>query len=326
MKAATLLTLILILDDKIVDVVCPVDGFKFKATLVGYHPPWGGIDRDFCAQAVRHVPLDLKVWVCPSCYFTGFKSDFDEKLPVEAIKAISGNLKPVSEIQKKAAQEKISAACRFDLLAQTRTIRGAKPEEIGKAYLSGSWVVRQKGAFFPAGFEEFEELYSRRGLAKSPLDMKNQNKSEVDLKAAAKLEAELKTKPPAGLSLMLSRYLALYLYRRHGENVKALEWIKILEETKGENSVIDQGVRLARESIEEERRFQRRALEQFKKAAGLADKAQAEIEYMIGELHRRLGENEPASEWYQKAIDREGKEELKEIVKLAREQKALLGK
>ena len=104
--------------------------------------------------------------------------------------------------------------------------------------------------------------------------------------------------------------------RKHGENARALRWIELLEAARGENSVIDQGVQTARKSIDEERAFQRKAVELFEKA-----EAKPDIEYMAGELHRRLGNAEAAAAWFDKAIARNSG-----ISKLAKEQKALLNK
>lgn len=307
-------------DDKLVDVVCPVDGTKFKAVSVGYHPSWGGIDRDFCAHAVKGCPLELKVWVCPTCYFAGFKPDFEAKTkpPADLVK----NLKPLTPIAKNADQKKIPGSTKLDLLAQVRAARGDPPQEVAKAYLYASWVVRSNGATFPYGFEEFEELYARHGLAKNPLEMKDQNKTDLDLRAAAKIEKELETKPPKNLALMLNRYLLVYLYRRHGEHAKALKWIEVLEGVKGENSVIDQAVEKAKKSLQEEKEFQKKAVDRFKLAVEkLAGKEQADVEYILGELYRRLGEKESAGQWFDKVIART---ELKDLVKIAKEQKALL--
>jgi uncharacterized protein (DUF2225 family) len=325
MKSLLLPLVLLMADDKIVDVVCPVDGTKFKAVQVGFHPAWGGIDRDFCSHTLRDVPLELKVWVCPTCYYAGFKENFD-KLPGDVVQKLKGNLKPLTEIAKNADQKKIPGATKFDLQAQVLALRGESEEDIGKAYLYASWVVRGHGAVFPYGFEEFEELYKRQGLEKNPMDMKDQNKTELDLRVAAKMEKELESKPPKGLSLILNRYLVLYLYRHHGEHAKALKWIEVLESAKGENSVIDQAVQTAKQSIEEERSFQKKAAEHFKKAVDsgkLAPKAQAETEYILGELSRRIGDKEAAAQWFQKVIDRGGAD-LKDLIKIAKEQKALL--
>jgi uncharacterized protein (DUF2225 family) len=307
-------------EDKLVDVVCPVDGTKFKAVSVGYHPAWGGIDRDFCSHAVKGCPLELKVWVCPTCYYTGFKADFEAKAkpPADIVK----NLKPLTAIPKNADQKKIPGTTKLDLLAQVRAARGDKPQEIAKAYLYGAWVVRSNGAVFPYGFEEFEELYARHGLAKNPLEMKDQNKTDLDFRAAAKIEKELETKPPKNLPLMLNRYLLVYIYRRHGEHAKAMKWIEVLETVKGENSILDQAVETAKKSIQEEKEFQKKAAEHFKTAAEkLTGKELADVEYILGELYRRLGEKEAAAQWFDKVIARD---ELKDLVKIAKEQKALL--
>ncbi len=121
--------------------------------------------------------------------------------------------------------------------------------------------------------------------------------------------------------LNLLKYTTLFLHRRHGENDAAVKWIAELVKAKGDNSVIDEAVEKTAKSIELERAYQRKALEYYEKAAaaGKVEKAAAaQMHYMLGELHRRLGDRTKAAVAYRKALD-DG-----DVKKLAEEQLKLV--
>src|SRR5207247_179099 len=79
-------------EKKEVDVVCPLDGTKFKAFEVLQSNHWGGRDSDFCPHAYKATPLEYWVWVCPRCAFAGRKKDFDAKLSDDERKALLAGL------------------------------------------------------------------------------------------------------------------------------------------------------------------------------------------------------------------------------------------
>ena len=70
MKVWLLALLLAAGDGKPVKVSCPVDGTRFTARRVSVPPAWGGIDADFCAHALRTVPLACALWTCPGCGYT----------------------------------------------------------------------------------------------------------------------------------------------------------------------------------------------------------------------------------------------------------------
>ncbi|HLG42368.1 MAG TPA: DUF2225 domain-containing protein [Planctomycetota bacterium] len=330
-------------NDKIVEVTCPVDGTKFKAVLIGKLYPLGGVDRDHCPHSGGKPQLQHLVWTCPTCYFTGLKDEFEYAEGREVVKAKSppsaeskakllGKLTPIEKPPDKADAHAIAGETKFDLLAQARTLRGEAALEVAKAYLQAAWVVRETAAPSLTDFEEYNELVAKYKLndPKRFLD-KSARRSDLELEDAAKIEEDVAKGKAKGAKELLSRYLILELYRRHGENTRAAKWIADLEGRKGQNSVVDGLVPKIKATIDRERGFQRKALEHLVKAAdkpGLSDADRMSLEYMIAEQHRRLEEHDKSKEWFDKVLAREkkGDESSKEFFKIAREQRALAEK
>lgn len=307
-------------DKKPVDVVCPADGHRFTALEVTVTNQWGGVDLDFCPHAFKTTPLEFFVWVCPGCKFAGRKRDFAGKLSEGEKKALLAGLRPEVEIKKAAKQGDIPGFVKYDLLAQAARLRGLPPEEAGKAYLHAAWSCRQQGAVYLDGFDEWEALRTGYGLNRPPLEMgldknkKAKNRTEFELEVVRKVEKDIEARKFSGINRTLSRYLAAYLYRKHGENAEAERWLADLETYKGENSVVEDAAARMRLSIARERDFQKKAIDSYAAAVadGVAKPSYAEFAYLLGELHRRTGAAKPASEWYRKAIDATASEALKE--------------
>jgi hypothetical protein len=316
---AALLLLALGDERKAVDVVCPVDGTKFQALEVRSNH-WGGRDADFCPHAFKTTPLEFWVWACPGCGYAGLKADFDAPLDAEGKKKLRDGLKPLAEIPKGAKQEKIPGHVKYDLWAQAAKLRGAPAADVGRAYLHASWSARQQGAVALDGFDEWESLYKSYQLDQTPMQFgPSKNRTEFDLEVARKVEKDVAARRyPAGVNRLLSRYLAAYLFRKHGENAEAERWLGDLEALKGENSVVDDAAARMRASIALEREFQRKALEVYQ---GLP--SSPNFAYVTGELLRRLGDRKAAAESYQKVLDAGPSEPLR---KLAAEQKAKVEK
>lgn len=313
---------------KQVNVVCPVDGTKFTATEVTASNQWGGRDADGCAHAFNTTPLESLVWVCPGCRFTGRRKDFEGTIPEADKKSLLDGLRPSAEIRRDAKQNQIPGAVKYDLLAQVAQIRKAPPEELGRAWLYASWSCRQQGAVYLNDFEEWEALRDRYTLNQKPMAFGlAKNRTEFELDVAGKIAKEIEAKQyERGPNRILARYLAAYLYRKHGETIPAERWLSELEKVKGENSIVDDAAAKMRSSIPREREFQRKAIGTYKAAydtKGLDPKVAPEVAYLLGELSRRLGEKKDAAAWYQKAMDTSDSDPLK---KLAAAQKALAEK
>ncbi|MBI2932963.1 MAG: DUF2225 domain-containing protein [Planctomycetes bacterium] len=338
------------LDDvKTVDVTCPLDGHRFQAQEVVSHDfarAWGGLDRDFCRHAFKTAPLQAAAWACPACGFAGGKADFDAKVALsdDDKRRILGHLAPAVPIRKGMKQDAIPGHAKFDLAAQVAVLKGAPAIEVARAYLAASWCARQEGAVQPAGYDAWLDLRKRYNLDIPPLELGSRNRTDFELDVAARIEKSIEGRRAQEArdratveecdrdagderrrgeargrlhEVNLLKYGAMYLYRRHGENVEALRWIEELAKAKGDNSVVDDAVRRTAESIELERAYQRKAVEWAEKTlsdAAPEKGAQAQCRYLLGELARRLGDRAKAAQWYRGALEDPA------VGKLAREQ------
>jgi hypothetical protein len=313
---------------KQIKVTCPVDGTKFEATQIDGTNHWGGRDADGCVHAFNTTPLESWVWVCPVCKFAGRRKDFEGTVPDAEKKALVEGLKPLVEIKKDAKQTQIPGYVKYDLLAQVAGIRKAPIEEAGRGWLGASWSCRQQGAVYLADFDEWESLRDRYNLNQKPITFGlTKNRTDFELDAARKLEKDLEGKQyEKGPNRILARYLAEYLWRKHGENAAAERWLVELEKLKGENSVVDDAVARSKALLLVEREFQKKAFEAYRLAydGGTIDRKVApEVAFQLGELSRRLGESKSASTWYQKCLDSTDSDVLK---KLAAAQRAIVEK
>jgi len=317
-------------EKKEVEVTCPIDGFKFRAIELTGTNEWGGIDADYCKHAIKTTPIEFRVWTCPSCFYSGLRTekrnDFEAK-NAPAKDLVLGKLKPTEKIDKAAKQSQIPVHVKFDLLAQVALLKGDAPDQVANAFLWGSWAVRQKGAVYLSDFDEWEEIRTKYGLNKPPLELgkdkngKDKNRTDHELGQIERMAKDVKAFK--GTTALLTRYTAAYALRLHGENVEALAWIEELRKSKGDNSIVDDAVERMAKSIELERSFQKRAAEQFQKAietGKLESRAVSQIQYLLGELYRRSGDGKLAHKWFDSAI--EGAD--KDLKALAEKQKALV--
>jgi len=313
---------------KQVKVTCPVDGTKFEATQIDGTNHWGGRDADGCVHAFNTTPLESWVWVCPVCKFAGRKKEFEAPMPDADKRALIEGLRPLVEIKKDAKQNQIPGYVKYDLLGQVVQIRKSPVEEAGRAWLSASFSCRQQGAVYLADFDEWESLRDRYNLNQKPIAFGlTKNRTDFELDAVRKLEKDLEGQQyEKGPNRILARYLAEYLWRKHGENLQAERWLGELDKLKGENSIVDDAVAKSKALLVIEREFQKKALEAYRSAydGGTIDKKIApEVAYLLGELSRRLGEAKSALAWYQKCLDTTDSDALK---KLATAQRALTEK
>lgn len=312
---AVLLLMLVQSEAKTRDVTCPYDGTNFRVQLPGFAPAWGGIDADQCPHPSRPESFALRCIACAGCGYAALPADFEKPLSPDQKKAIAATLAPWS-------RQPVPAAERFDRAARIAVALGRPPQEVARLHLFAAWGERIEGAVYLTGFDEFEELAVRKGFAKTPLDLRGRNKSEADLEAAGKLERDFDRNPPGGLEDQLTRYLLVYVYRLHGELERALKWTTGIRE--GENSVIDEGVARMKKSIESERRHLRLAAAAFRNVSGVPEREQATIEYLLGEIHRRLGEPDLARAWFDRVTKRNPTKETEGLLQLARRQAALV--
>lgn len=319
---------------KQVKVTCPVDGTKFEASEITATNHWGGRDADGCPHAYNTTPLESYVWVCPTCRFAGRKKDFEAPLPEAVRQSLRDGLRPLVAIPKDARQHQIPGYVKYDLLAQVALLRKAPPEDVGRAYLNAAWSSRQQGAVYLPDFDEWESLRDRYQLNQKPIAFGlGRNRTDFELEAARKIEKDIEARQyERGPNRLLARYMAAYLYRKHGENAQAERWLRELSsddpsrKMKGENSIVDDAVAKSLASLAQEVGFQKHAIESYRSAyegKSLDPKIAPEVAYLLGELFRRTGDPKSAGGWYQKSIETSDSEPLR---KLAAAQKALVDK
>jgi tetratricopeptide (TPR) repeat protein len=304
------------------EVVCPVDGEKFAVVEVTATNQWGGVDADFCAHAIKTTPLESYVWACPACGFAGRKKDFETALPEGERLALKSGLKPRMELRRGMKQAEIPGHVKYDLLAQVARIRNQPRSDVGRAWLHASWSARQQGAVYLSDFDEWEALRTSYGLNQTPMQLGKKNRTDFELDVAGRLEKDLAAKRfAAGANRVLARYLAAYLFRKHGENAEAERWLAELEPLRDQNSVVAAAADRMKASIALEREFQAKAAEEYAavlETPGLSAPAVAEFHYVCGELLRRLGRPAEATAQFQKALEVGPSDALRQLVERQR--------
>jgi hypothetical protein len=213
-------------------------------------------------------------------------------------------------------------------VAQAARLRSLGPEQAGLAWLHASWCARQQGAVDFQDFDEWDKLGAGYGLAQTPMQLgPKKNRTDFDLEAAKRIVTDIDGKRyEKGPNRILARYLAAFLYRKHGENVEARRWLDEVDRLKGENSVVDEAAAKMRASLDLEASYQARAIEAYIAAIDskrLEKRIAAEAAYVVAELFRRQGQADSAASWYQTAIDSTDSDDLR---KLALQQKAKISK
>jgi uncharacterized protein (DUF2225 family) len=292
-------------EKKKIKVVCPLDGHTFTATQIIRTNDWGGVDLDFCRHAYKTQPMNFYVWVCPNCAFAGKKNDFSATLSDQAKQALLGKLIPQTKITRKMKQTDIAAHVKYDLLAQVKTLTNGSPLDIGRAYLGAAWTFREEGAIYLDNFDEWERVWKMYHLDRLPLELGKKNRTDYDLAIARKLEKRLEETKYKALDRMLREYLVAYLYRKHGELLPSEKWIAKLKKSRGENSVLDNAIEKMERSIEREKEFLKKAqlhLAKVHSSKEIAKETKGDVAYVEGEIHRRLGAFQKASDAYDLAI------------------------
>jgi len=299
-------------------VTCPVCGMRFKAVVVVRQNTFAGVDRDLFARAIGPQPEYYRVSTCPKCYYSGYPEDFREGLVLmpdvqdkvrrllpELLKAAwrdSGTQQP-PVVTPATDQREIPALVRYRLAARCYRWRQKSDEAIAWLYLRGSWVARDEGSILPPEPRVARMMkYVQRWL---PPRQKGDNQADRELILAARLAAALAEghfnefqRPYAELVLAL-------LLRRHGENHLAAPVLDKLARHSSFPKALAQAIEKMRDSIARERWFQQRAIDHLQAAmhAGqVAARNRASACYLLGELHRRLGDRSQALVWYDRAL------------------------
>lgn len=189
---------------------CPHCSEKFAAAHVATHSTIGR-DLDFkIAEYISANPYLFWLWMCPSCNFCAWATDFDPeevpKLDAEKVK------RALIEPMKFESYFDIPYSVLLERAEQSYSAREFTDEEWAWLYLYGAWVARD----------------SERPDAERANHTKARERFEI---VAEKGE---------GNSKASAAYLVGEIHRRYGDKRKAREWLdraeKAAADVKSENS------------------------------------------------------------------------------------------
>ena len=322
-----------------VEVTCPVCSLKFKVFEVMSTNSFGGQDTDFCVHAAGTPPDPYAVWTCPKCLYSGSAETFAKAVSEETKKKVLAELKSPWPIKEDMSQKDIPGWVKFDLAASVAGWEGVGPADVAGLYLEASWAARvevercfqslysdpEKRALFEDRshvlalivqvLEEDAALKPSLEAFRQAIDALwsqifegsagEENRKDLDMKLAEALLARVGEGKLPAEEAALEEFAAGAVYRVHGENLLAIPILKKLRTSEALPAPFRTVAGNMLESIDVERRYQRKFIETAKPVLDknlLEGGKLAAYLYLVGELHRRLGEPAEAASWYKKAI------------------------
>ena len=298
-----------------VELACPLCGEKVIGMVIMSTNTFGGTDSDFLQRAVGAQPVLITPIACGNCYYAGYRADFDKevKLSDDVKKKLRENLKPPVAVKKGGDARDLPAWARYDLIAQNYAIRAEKPEAIANCYLCAAWSVRLTGDLPQTNLPNADQEKVNAYTEKIKKQEDKESLAEYGVRLGTELSHMLATVPDKDKRIVgLS---AIGVLRGYGENALAEETLKRLDKWMPKKDFQALEKQLS-ESIELERKYQKKALPLFEKlAADKSNEDRAVLMYLCGELHRRLGQPKEALAWYDKALAEKGPDWLPELAK-----------
>lgn len=307
------------------DVKCPVCSTTFQVAVMMSTNTAGGSDRDFCRHAGGTDPVILAIAACPKCHYANYADALTEKKPPkvspELKKAIlAGQLRvPAHEPRRPDfdahAPGDIPAWVAYDLRAQICRLKPKPdPEELLMLYLNAAWSLRSEDNPFHGMVDEAAAKVLE-GLFKDQLPPKpDENPADLRLKLARQFLARLEGLAPAQQP-PVAAWIG-YTLREHGENLELLKALPSLQKFLPSDRLEER----VKKTVEREQNYQKLALKELARQPKAEN--QANLLYLKGELHRRLGQNSEARGAYQQASQKSPPDWLKVWI---REQTALCG-
>lgn len=293
---------------------CPVCAQRFTTVVVAQSNTRGGVDRDLFARAVGPQPVFFRISTCPKCGYSGYPRDFAssvslppdvrEKILREPALALPEEFTPESDPRELGAPE------RYALAIQCYTWLQRSDEALAWLHLRASWVQRDLGSMLPPDERivrvmDYIERYR-------PAMEAGGNQMEVEM--------QLVTRVAEAIALgEFNRYQRPYvelvlamLWRRHGENHLAEPTLKKLQTSDRFTEEVREAIATMLSTMRKEREAQAEAARYFEKAL-LADQIREEnratATYLLGELHRRLGQDHLARRWFTRALQQPSTDE-----------------
>jgi hypothetical protein len=289
------------------EVACPVCEQKFKAVVASSADTSAGVDRDLFARSAGPQPVFYKISTCPRCYYSGYIEDFRPgiQLPADFRDKVlkSPKLDPKMAITPKTDQRSIPAEVRYRLAVQCHQWRNMQAESMAWLYLRASWVARDVGSVIPRT-DRLQRVmgYIERWL---PADTRKLNQADRELQLVTHVSAAVAEGQFSQYQLPYVQFILAMLWRRHGENHLFETVFPPGTEDERLPESLREKVRAVHASIEQERKWQRLALEQFRRALDTGEIAAANrpaAEYVVAELYRRLEQPNRAMRFYDRAL------------------------
>ncbi|MGM0601657.1 MAG: DUF2225 domain-containing protein [Candidatus Rifleibacteriota bacterium] len=290
------------------EVTCPVCGQEFTARALMSTNTFGGFDSDLCPHAMGSSPLHIRIWSCPSCFFSGYGSDFEqnfsEQKKAELKQWLKKNFK-FPQAEKKSSYDSIPSYKRYEIAAELAKKNNDKPLEIGKLYLNAAWCCRQIGAIFkndPAKRirnisklpTAFEDAWKSTAKKLKPSRNRAQASSEFYKKLAEDMDKfDIPENEMAQTSYILARRI-----RSTGENQLAIKW---LNKSLKQDPSLKENIEAIKNSIKKEAFYQRKATKWFEKGISeseLQPNQKQELLVTLADTYRRIGNFDKSVETY----------------------------
>ncbi|MFH1466680.1 MAG: hypothetical protein ABIO70_20005 [Pseudomonadota bacterium] len=332
---------------------CPLCGEPVTVQIPTGADDAGGQDRDLLRRARGAQPFMEVATTCPDCGFSGWPEDFPEQKPrrrrgdaevfSDALRQafmagtavqLPASLKDLPR-PPDAPWANLPAFARLDLLAQTVRLRGGEPQRVADLWLQASWAVRM--GWHPVHLDLPDPSAVQRAWLMARLDEYTAQAQAMDLHNVADLEVWAAVRllvgtGDAGPDLhCLAVSTGAALLREHGEHPALLSALPLIQPCVAPEAWAPLQAAI-QDSIALERGYERLARDGFAavlQGGALQGEETALTTYLVGELSRRLGEDETARASFDTALalpDPEGLQVwIREQRCLTEEPDALLG-
>lgn len=285
---------------------CPVCRKPFEAVLCVDANTQGGVDRDLFARSLGPQPEYYRVFTCPRCGYSGYGSDFDPAISLSA--EVKRKIQTEPKLTLPAGFGPDSDPRRLDALDRYRLAitcyewRQKSDEALAWLHLRTSWIIRDEGASLPSDPRLVRMLaFAERWR---PTAVKSGNQWDIDMQTATRLTEAVIEGRFNRFQRPYAELAACMILRNHGENRQAGPMLDRLMSEADWSPVLAEAMRRMQTSIPAEQQHQRQAAARFEKAIRaqqIAAANRATALYLLGELHRRLGDDAKARDWYDQA-------------------------
>jgi uncharacterized protein (DUF2225 family) len=285
------------------DGICPICDKKVSLAMISPLGVNAGVDHDLFERALGPQPEFYLINTCPNCHFSGYLTDFELVLIPGDRERIKQRLKPLKFIDPNAKPQEIETLDKYDLAWQTFKILDRSDEAMGWLALRASWVCRDQYCNLPRDpllsrvFREAGELV--------PAPDEKTNPADRELAQADKLAEKFNNTTTAKQDRWAYNAAIGLLYRRHGENSRALPYFESALADKQTPRPVVKSIQQMKKSINDELAWQQRAAESFRQAMDdrkINRENQSIAVYLLGQLYHRLGKKDRAKRWLKKAM------------------------